>query len=148
MTTTIITITVIAVLAYLVLPRKKFVTSGKFIDLAKQFNLLLNSKPSFTSLTITIKGKEDFIQFSKNGRKIEMDFPLVTENQINNGIKYREICSDLGIEVRETAGSDGSLFLDADLSSNDEVLAETTKKILNSVFGATDETKLKYSFFV
>ena len=148
MTNTIIVIAVIAVLAYLVMPRKKFVASGKLVDLAKQFNVFINSKPSFTSLIITIKGKEYFIQFSKHGREIEMDYPLVTENQISKENKYREICSDLGIEIRETTGSDGSLFLDSGLSSNHEILAETAKKILSSVFGATDDTKLKYSFLV
>lgn len=146
MLNTIIIIVVIVLLIYIFIPRKKIISNGKFVDVVDKFNVLLNSQPSVTSLIITIKGKEDFIQFSRDSKKVEMDYPLVTERQKNNENKYKDICSQIGLELRETTGSDGSLFLDADVSSEPEVLAAITKKIFSSVFGATDDTKLKYSF--
>lgn len=146
MLTTIIGIIIIAFLVYLFIPSKEIVVNGKLTDLAKQFNVYLFSDPPLSSLIIAIKGKEDFIQFSRASMEVELDYPLITERQNENRNKYREICSELGLELRETKGSDGSAFLDADVPADPEKLAKITKRILGSLFGATDETKLKYSF--
>ena len=146
MATTIFTIAVIAFVVYLLLPSKRIVSNGKLIDLPNKFNVLLNSTPSVSSLIIAIKGKNDFIQFSKGEKYVEMDYPVITESHIENEEKYRAICSKLGLILRETTGSDGSLFLDADVTPDVELLADTSKEILCAVFGAKDDTKLKYSF--
>ncbi len=143
--TTVLVILGIAVLIYLYIPRSRLIERGYFKDLPGKFNVLLNSKPEITKVVVAIHGQEDFIQFSRHGKKVEMDYPAITPRQIELSNKYREICSNSDIEVRETKGSDGALFLDANVPSDAEELARITKMVLVGLFGANDGTKLKFT---
>jgi hypothetical protein len=74
-----------------------------------------------------------------------MDYPIMTPRQKELSEKYREICSESGITVYETKGSDGSLFLDANVSSEPLELAKISELILRELLGAKDDTKLEFT---
>jgi len=144
--TTIVVVLGIGLVIYLFAPRKKVVEKGFFHDLPNKFNVLLNSKPKVSTIIVAISGTEDFIQFSFDDEKVEMDYPVITPRQKELSPKFREICSQSGYQVREITGSDGAKFLDISVSSDSEDLVIISKRILTNLFGAKDDTKLKFTF--
>ena len=143
----VILLTVLALIAYLLWPRSNYSEVGRIIDLPKYFNLLQNSSPSFETLIISIKASDDFVQFSRDGKNVEMDFPLVTPQQKALELKFRAVCKKQNLDIREVIGSDESLFLDADLPKATRDRANIVKNILTDVFDITESEKLKFTFY-
>jgi len=136
----------LVLLAYWFWPRTNYSESGLLADLPKQFDLLQNSTSSFETLVISVNSTSEFVQFSKYGKNIELDFPLVTDNQKILEPKFREVCKVHALEIRDSEGSDGSRFLDVDLPQGTEKRATIVKNILTDVFDVTERAKLKFTF--
>jgi len=135
----------LALLVYFVLPRNQLMICGKFRHLPQRFSELINGIPKIESLIIGIGTTDDFIQFSRDATVIELDFPLITERQKELEDDYRKICSDLGIDLIETTGSDGSRFLDADVPTDPEDLARISQTFLTRLYDADESTKLRFT---
>ncbi len=135
----------IGVIAYLFMPRSKLVILGDFSSLTQRFKELTKGSPEIGALIIAINGKEDFIQFSRDGTSIQLDYPLISSRQKELEQKYRAICKDLDLELQTSTGSDGSRFLDAAVPSEPTKLSHLSKTILERLYEANDATKLKFT---
>lgn len=146
-------IIVLVVVAYWFWPRSNYAgveemsKDGQLIDLPKYFNLYQSAASPYEMLIISAKGSEEFVQFSREGSNVEIDFPLVTENQKSLESKFRKTCERQGLEIREVFGSDDTLFLDADLPPSTEERAKIIKNILIDVFDITESEKLQFTYF-
>ena len=97
-----------------------------------------------TFLTVKIAGTKDFLQLTATPESAEIDFPLITDRQRELEPKIREASAVLGLDCRETHGSDGNRFLDCDVSGSPAEVARTCQQLLLRVFGITEDATLAY----
>jgi hypothetical protein len=71
-------------------------------------------------------------------------FPLITDRQRELESRIREAASELRLDFRETRGSDGSLFLDCDLSATPAEIAGVSRQLLSRVFGMSEDARLAF----
>lgn len=118
-------------------------TLGGWDDIEGYVVRLANA-PDYGVLVITIDGSEDFLQFSASRGTVQMDFPLVTPTQQSREQAIREFFRARGHTLIENRGSEGSRFLDWDFAGDPIVVADLTKIVLTSLFGATEATRFRF----
>ena len=97
---------------------------------------------SLQFVRLEVAGTDDFLQLSAAPGAIELDYPQMTSRQRELGPMFRHICNALGLRVRESTGSEGSLFLDADVPRSSSSLKQAIEALLVGMFGVVPETKL------
>ena len=95
-------------------------------------------------LIVHVVGTKDFLQLTAAPDSAEIDFPLITERQQALETQIRATAAEMRLDVRETRGSDGSRFLDCDISGTPAEIASGCRKFLQRVFGARDDARLLY----
>ena len=135
-------IVIIAVVVVLILWMMKskptsITNQGTLSDIPRYIGALLESDIPGAFLIITHESSGDFLQFTARENTIQMDFPLITEQQKKKSNKLKVVCSELGLKLEENTGSDGSKFCDWNLRATPEEMS----RIITSVFIQTFESK-------
>jgi hypothetical protein len=91
---------------------------------------------------LTVKGTDDFVQYSGGTGGIQLDLPLVTEHQQNREAEVHAFFARQGERVVERRGTDGARFLDVDLPADPDRVARLTVGVVRELFGASQEVKL------
>jgi hypothetical protein len=121
---------------------------GTMKDIENKINLLMNSSNERSFLVIEISGTGDFIQFSGDKNGVQIDFPLLTENQKRMESKFRGIAKDQSLTVIENRGTDGNKFLDIDLNGAPADISKKIKSFLEKLFEVDENTELKFELNV
>jgi hypothetical protein len=103
-------------------------------DLGSQLEKFV-SAPDQPFLVIAAEGTPHFVQFSHAGDKAIMDFPLITDDQRSRADSIRRFAAKNGLEVELTSGTDGSEFIDMDVTLEPALLARLVNDAFATVFG-------------
>jgi hypothetical protein len=95
-------------------------------------------------LVITVNGTEDFLQMTGDTSGVQLNFPLITARQMSMESNIRAVAERNGFVLVENKGSDGSRFLDINLSANASEAARVSEILLREVFRVADATKLDF----
>ena len=104
---------------------------------------LLASSADDAYLIFAIPGTGDFVQLAGYSGSAELDFPQVTPRQKQVRPMVEKVCSELGLELRISRGSNGAEFLDYDLPKEPGEISNILRRILVEVYGASDATVLE-----
>jgi hypothetical protein len=118
---------------------------GTIADVERQIEGLLNASDPHAFLVIELQGTTHFLQFTASADAIEMDYPLVSDEQRQREDLLRTLCTAAGLRFRQTEGSDGTKFLDCDLPHDAARAAAIVRRALEELFGATSTTQLLFS---
>jgi hypothetical protein len=133
----------VLLLAWLFWPRKMHRIRGPAAELESRISHLMRSGPQ-TFLIVKIASTKDFLQLSATPESAEIDFPLITDRQRALEQRIREATAELGLACRETLSSDGSRFLDCDVTGTAADVARACRELLQRVFGVTEDATLAY----
>ncbi len=118
-------------------PSTNIQNHGNLSATPRYLEALLKSQDSDSYVIITHAESGQFLQFTAGENTVQMDFPVFTKNQEEKSELVKETCSSLGLVLKVTRGSDGSMFYDWDLSGS----SENMSKIITQVFGKSFGTK-------
>ncbi len=113
-----------------------FSDSGVLADTPKYLEALMKSDDPHSFLVVTHTPSDEFLQFTAEDNVVQMDYPLITEQQKNKSEMLREICNSLDLELELTTGSDGSKFYDWNLTGDAEEMFQAIAPIFIQAFGA------------
>ncbi len=136
-----IIVTLITLLSILILyllfknPEQKPIL-GNLRDFDKMINNLIESKNQESFLIIQISNSTNFIQFKyyeEDG--LEIDFPLVTNEQKENKDRIIKYCDDKRLNYKINKGSDEiSEFIDIYVKSDTEAQIKIVKQIFKDIY--------------
>jgi hypothetical protein len=104
---------------------------------------LLASTADNAYLIISVPGTGDFIQLAGYKGSAELDFPQITSRQKQVRPMIENVCSELGLELRTSRGSNGAEFLDYDLPKSPGEISKILRLILMQVYDVSDTTMLE-----
>ena len=116
-----------------------FSDSGVLSDTPKYLEALINSDDPHSFLVVTHTPSDEFIQFSAGANNVQMDYPLITEQQKANAKQLKKICEELGLVLEENTGTDGSNFYNWNLTGSAEDIFEIIAPVFIQAFGAKSE---------
>ena len=116
--------------------------SGRIFDLAHYVDRLMCSKDPHAFMIVNIAHSEDFIQLSGDASGVQVDFPQITARQRSFEEKIRSVVAREGLELVETCGSDGSLFLDLNINGESRMVATVCSKVLREVYSLSGDVEL------
>jgi hypothetical protein len=96
----------------------------------------------YAVVILTVRGTDQFVQYSGGTTGIQLDLPLVTQDQQDCEAEIRAFFAERGERVVERRGTDGARFLDVDLPADPDRLARLTAGVVCEVFGAPRTVKL------
>jgi len=136
----------ILAIAFLAMPRQYelFSKLGTISDIQKNIEGLLSSNDEKAFLIITVTNTNQFVQFSAYDKIVQMDFPMIKDEQKDRRQKITEFCKSLGLELTVNIGTDGSEFLDYDLSGTPNEITSTIAQIISKVFNVSPTTELSF----
>ena len=105
---------------------------------------LMASTRGDSFLIVTVKGTEDFIQFTGHPGGVQLDFPVITNPQKILEPRFYETAKKLGLAVVENPGSGGSRFLDIDIKGSPSEVAQVTRAFLAEFLNVTDDSALEF----
>jgi len=137
---------VFAALIYVFIPRRPVVITEPRVSgqLQTAISQLLSTDASDAFLIVWIGDTEDFVQFAAVPGTVQLDFPLVTARQKQLRTAVVEACRAVGLTETINQGTDGSEFLDYDISGSSQSIAETIREVLNRVFGVSADEDLLF----
>ena len=113
-------------------------------ELRNYVGRLMRAPEGGAFLIVMVAGGEDFLQMAVDGEAVQLDFPLVTDRQRGLEAKVRAVAAGEGLEVYETEGTDGALFLDMDMRKDADAVTRVCRTFLREVFGAGEEARLEF----
>jgi len=96
----------------------------------------------YAVVILTVRGKDQFVQYSGGTTGIQLDLPLVTRDQQDRESEIRAFFAERGEDVVERRGTDGARFLDVDLPADADRLARLTAGVVCEVYGAPRTVRL------
>ena len=115
---------------------------GRVFDLPPYVDRLMRSRDLHAYVIIDIAHSGDFMQLSGDASGVQIDFPQITPRQQSFEGKIREVAARAGLEVVENYGSDGSCFLDLNVSGEWRSVAAVCSKVLRGVYGVSGDAEL------
>jgi hypothetical protein len=120
------------------------VALGTVADASAHIQRLLDA-PDGSFLVIELPGVEDaFLQFTAGPDGIQIDHPLITPAQVEREPALQQVFAAAGFMPYQTSGSDGSRFLECDVPRDAAGAAILVERVLESVFGVTSSTELRF----
>jgi hypothetical protein len=117
---------------------------GTVADVPRHLRRLREAPPG-GFLILEVAGLDGaFLQFSAGPDVIQMDLALIQEVQVSPEQRFRVACESIRRPAYESAGSDGSRFLDCDLSGDPMAAATDVRRVVESLFEVNDATELKF----
>jgi len=86
----------------------------------------------YAVVILTVRGKDQFVQYSGGTTGIQLDLPLVTRDQQDRESEIRAFFAE----------RDGARFLDVDLPADADRLARLTAGVVCEVYGAPRAVRL------
>jgi hypothetical protein len=130
-------------LAWVDWPRRTHRIRGTVAELEPRISNLMRSGRQ-TFLIVRIAGTKDFLQLTATPESAQIDFPLITDRQRELESRIREAASEFRLDFRETRGSDGSRFLDCDLTATPAEIARVSRQLLSRVFSMSEDARLAF----
>jgi hypothetical protein len=130
-------------LAWVIWPRRTHRIRGTVAELEPRISNLMHSGRQ-TFLIVRIAGTKDFLQVNATPDSAQIDFPLITDRQRELEPRIRDAAAALLLDFRETRGSDGSRFLDCDLTATPAEIASACRQLLTRVFGVSEDARLAF----
>lgn len=81
--------------------------TGRLREIEYYIHNLMSGDNDTAFLVIEISGTEDFIQFLKDEKGVQLDFPLVTDRQKQLEERVRQEALEQNLELLENNGTDG-----------------------------------------
>ena len=117
---------------------------GTLVDVSLHFRRLLVA-PEGSFLIIEVSGRPaDFLQFTASGEGIQIDYPVITPQQISREGSLRAIYTEAELMPYESRGTDGSRFLDCDVPRDAASAAAIVYRIFEQLFGVDSATELRF----
>ena len=127
-------------------PVKTTTSLGTTSDIQTHIDSLMNSKNEYAFLIITLKGTLNFIQFTGDKSGAQLDFPLITDRQKELKKTFKETANELGLNVIENKGADGSDFLDINIHDSSKEIAKISIIFMERLFNITPNSKLEFEY--
>ena len=105
---------------------------------------LMASPRQDSFLIVTVKGTEEFIQFTSDQTGVQLDFPIITARQRTKEQSFRETAKKQGLAVIESKGSDGSRFLDINIEGSPSEVSQVARAFVADFLDVTDDSDLEY----
>ena len=143
----VIGVILLVVFALLFLSRRVSTTTcyqGGFDDIPSFFQKLMHAQTHNAFLIIQVTDSPDFLQFTAGDEILQMDYPLITDDQKRNARQLSSVCERLGLPSRKNTGTDGSEFLDFDITGTPEEMSLIVQKVFESVFGVSKDQQLTF----
>jgi len=127
-------------------PGKTTSSLGTPTDIQGHIENLMNSKNEYAFLIITVQGTPDFIQLTGDKSGAQLDLPLITERQKELKQTFKETANELGLDVIENKGADGSDFLDINIHNSSKEIARISIVFMERLFKMTSNSKLAFEY--
>ncbi len=118
--------------------------SGTIIDIEKYISGLLNSTNMQVFLIIKVEATNQFTQLTKNKNGVQLDFPLVTDEQKSRKQDIIKIGEQLKLNLISNIGTNGVEFLDFGLEGDSEFLANAIEQVLTRLYKIDKNTDLEF----
>ena len=119
-------------------------SQGKLEDIENHINKLMGTNNDRAFLIVEVSNSDDFIQFSGDDKRVQLDFPLVTDRQKDLEKKFRQVAKKRDLEVFDNKGSDGTRFLDIDINGSPSEVAKVIVGVMKEVFGVEKNTGIEF----
>ena len=142
----IIVFLVIILIAFLFLyrPDNTEVLVGTTKDLENYIGIMMLSTEKYAFVVATVKGTRNFVQFSGKTKKIQLDFPLITDRQKSMEAAFRTTAKEMDLKIIENRGTGGETFLDINLKGTTAEISVVARTFMERFFGITQDTQIKY----
>ena len=120
---------------------------GALSELGAYIGPLMRADRAPAFLIVTVKDTEDFVQFTATAESVQFDLPLLSDRQKSFEDKLRKLCADHGLSPHSTQGSDGTEFLDCDISGAETEVTKTAGQIILRLFDITNATPVVYTSY-
>jgi hypothetical protein len=141
----VIVVVVVVLVFWMMKPQNTSAGSqGILSDVPRYIEALLKSDDPHAFLIITHDSSGDFLQFTATENIVQMDFPLITEQQKSKAEKLKTTCSSLGLVLEENTGTDGSKFFDWNLSGTPEEMFKIIAPVFIQAFGAKADDAIEF----
>ena len=141
----IIAVVVVVLIFWMMKPQSTSAGSqGVLSDAPRYLEALLKSDDPHAFLIITHEPSGDFLQFTAGTNTVQMDFPLITEQQKNKAELIKNTCSNLDLVLERNKGRDGSEFYDWNLSGTPEEMFKIIAPVFILAFGAKADDVIEF----
>ena len=143
----VIIIVAVVVVLILWMMKSQSTTSGSqgiLSDVPRYIDALLKSNDPHAFLIITHESSGHFLQFTTGENNVQMDFPVITEQQKIKAEKLKTACSNLDLVLEENTGTDGSKFYDWNLSGTPEEMFKIIAPVFIHAFGAKADDVIEF----
>lgn len=141
----ILLIVLVAVVIYFVIrPTTNSPVQGLTIDIENYINGLVGVPNEDGVLIITISGTSKFVQFNGGGYGVQMDFPLVTQEQKSMRASIEAVGKEMDLVAIINLGTDGSEFIDFDLDGSPSEISNIVESFMAKLYGTNESTQLEF----
>lgn len=145
--TIIIGAILVVIAAFLLFSRRTPIATfqkGGFSDIQPFLHKLMHSQSPNAFLVIKVTDTADFLQFTAANGILQMDYPLITDDQKSHAEQLSAACKALDLTPKRNTGTDGSEFLDCDISGTPSEMASIVQKVFETVFGVSKDQQLTF----
>jgi hypothetical protein len=136
---------IVLAIGYMIWPRQRLKVRGRVSELSEYLRGLISSSNPHAFLIVDFSGSSHFIQFTGNQHGVQLNMPLITDDQISMKVTLENACSAEGFIAEINRGGDGSEFVDCDIKGEAEAAISTIERIIALVFGVHSGNKVKYT---
>jgi len=139
-----ILVVIFLVMSYFSTSKKSHYKNGTTIDIEKHISGLLDSSNKQAFLIIKILGTNRFTQLIKKNNGLQLDFPLVTDEQKNSKNEIKKIAHEMKLKLTSNIRNKGTEFLDIYLEGGSGQIANTIEQIMTQLFEIDNNTHLEF----
>lgn len=142
----ILALVAVSITAYLFVPRNPVtkIVAGEFNDIETYIDALMAVPNEDGVLIISVPGTSDFVQFTGGRNGVQMDFPLATLAQKKNREFIEGGMASLGFSPIINVGTDGTEFIDYNLSGTAEEISVIVKVTIDKLYDTGESAPLGF----
>lgn len=120
---------------------------GSLNDVERFISGLMSAEGENGVLIITLSGTTKFVQFNGSRKGVQMDFPLVTDEQKTRRDSILAAAKSLGLVHVLNKGSDGAEFIDFNLTDTAPAISKTIRDMLSQLYEANEATEFEFQAY-
>jgi hypothetical protein len=124
-------------------PNDTATSVGSIDDIESNIEKMMRSSKQDAFLIVTVYGTSDFIQFTGDAKSVQLDFPLVTDEQKSMETAFRSVAKELNLNTVENRAGD-EIFLDIDIKGTAAEISIIAKALIIKLFMVNQNTKIEY----
>lgn len=132
------------VIYFLIRPTANSSIQGSVIDIENYISGLMGAPDEDGVLVITISGTSNFVQFNGGDYGVQMDFPLVTQEQKSMQGSIEGVGKEMELVPIISSGSDGSEFIDFYLDGSPSEISNIVESFMAKLYGINQSTQLEF----